>query len=78
MIISVNISYAMESARPRHRFNTGGGQPPPPTVPPVQHASAVAVLEHIAQENSTVKERGGVETTVFGVRGGKGDDLKGV
>ena len=45
-------------------------------VPPVQHASAVEVLESITKKNSAVKEGRREEATAFGGGGGKDGDLK--
>ena len=68
----------MESKRPVHRGNTGGGRPPPPTVPPVQHYGAVAFLERTTQDHREVQEGGRAKTMAFGGGGSKGGDLKGL
>ena len=68
----------MESARPGHRGNTGGGKPPPPTVPSVLHAGAVEISGQVEPAHGTVHEGGGAEATAVGSEGGKGGNLNGV
>ena len=68
----------LASACPGYHGNTGGEKYHPHTVPPVQHAGVVAVLEWIAQEYSILQEGGRAETMAFGDGGGKVSDLKGV
>ena len=58
---------------PGHRDCIGGGKPPPPTVPPVQHADALASTERAEPFHRPVRQGVGEEATTGGGRVDSGE-----